>query len=221
MKPIPKRAFLSFDELCSKWGWTPEDLHDAIAEGEIIPAIILPFCFMEAEFDCVTPDIEIQQDQALRKSKKAILDETVTIFLHYPQRRPDSYSFTEYAHSTNPKEAKTIPAFLGRYGKGDYKQFRFSAGEIQRIECVANEEYTSVPSKSPYDEESTSLYRLLLGMAVDAYGFEWKAKKQENGIMAKLCASVEKAGLGSIKQDTARKYLLSAVEKVGWKPHKS
>lgn len=81
---------------------------------------------------------------------------------------------------------------------------------------------SNTPPESPsVDEEVASLYRLLLGMAIDAYRFNPEADKQKNGVMANLCAAIERAGLGSIKQDTARKHLLSAIEKTGWKPRKS
>jgi hypothetical protein len=71
------------------------------------------------------------------------------------------------------------------------------------------------------DDAPGSIYRMLLGMAIDAYGFTPNVPKQENGVMKKISASMERAQLGTMDAATILKHLRAAVEKTSWKPHKS
>jgi hypothetical protein len=74
------------------------------------------------------------------------------------------------------------------------------------------------PESAIEDTIPTSLYRLVLGMAMDAYHFDPTEKKQENGTMQNISASLERQGLGSMKRDTILKQLREAVKRTGWKP---
>jgi hypothetical protein len=70
-------------------------------------------------------------------------------------------------------------------------------------------------------EIQNSVYRLILGMAIDGFGFDPIAPKQGNGVMKSISAALERQGLGSIESETILKHLRNAVKETGWKPHKS
>jgi hypothetical protein len=82
--------------------------------------------------------------------------------------------------------------------------------------------HEQIRKKPPNNAEPpNSIYRLVLGLAMDGFGFDPTTPKQENGVMKSISAALERQGLKSIERETILKHLRIAVEKTGWKPRKS
>ncbi|MGZ8248876.1 MAG: DUF4365 domain-containing protein, partial [Methylomagnum sp.] len=141
MKLIPKRAFLGFEELLERWGWTSEDLRDAIAEGHIIPAIRPLANISLLTLECKPPGyFAEQQSNFAKKTKIEMYNAYSFLYLHCPMRLPGrGYVFMEYSNSTEPDTSEVIPFLKKRCSREDYREFLFLMAEIERSEAAVSQ----------------------------------------------------------------------------------
>jgi hypothetical protein len=88
---------------------------------------------------------------------------------------------------------------------------------IESEHCLSNFDEVS---EINHDDEGIMFYRLLVAMAIDAYGYDPADPKQGQRIMKGIQGSLDRQGWPN-KQDRIKPILERAVSKSGWKPRQS
>lgn len=219
---IPKRNYLTFVELKQRWSCTEDDLCYQVLSGELKPCIKSDEEMQEPEWKTHWLKGLIPVEPPEREDRGFYFNQPDGwYFLQFPiQTSAFDCKFSVISNIRDPIKISTRPQiedsewfWLTRsITMNDVLEIGvFMLTEVARFESVHGEVDRKREENSLKTIERQSLLKMVIGMAIDGYGFVPNASKSD--IPKQLADSLAELGL-EITDDTIRKYLKLATETV-------